>query len=526
VDGGGSQTLTLPPEFANDKALRVFGGWFPDSKHFLVSAAVPESPAILWSISLAGDGPTRIAEIKELFGPAKVSPDGKAIAYTRVNRTGGAAEMWAMDADGKSPRLIKSADPQSSFTSVGWSPSGNRLVYINREHRADRPDITVRTCDLQGRDVTTIVHELRLNGFAWTSPNRFIYSRTSDPGGTDSDNLLELRVTENGVPQGTARRLTDWSGFFAAGFTSSADGKHLAFLRGNSHIDIFVGDFGARDQAIANLRPLPIDDNYNIPLTWTLDSRELLFSSKHAENRLMYRKAVDDKTPARLVTDSAGMSFYIARPTPDGSAVILEGTPNGHFESGLYRAELSGGSPRLLFKTNDFVLYWCTNRVANLCVLGQMDPGTSEFVITRFDPQQGDRKELLRIPLEPGTSARIGDDYAWQLAPDGSQIAILKRHGTGIRLIPLNGEPVRTFQLKAHTDVFDLNWTSDSKSLLISALAPEGAAILHVDLEGNAHQLWQQRQAHWVGVMQSPDARRIITYSVIDAANVWMIDNF
>ena len=46
--------------------------------------------------------------------------------------------------------------------------------------------------------------------------------------------------------------------------------------------------------------------------------------------------------------------------------------------------------------------------------------GTNKFQEdASFDPLGGKGKELLRIPLEPGTGAGVGGDYAWQLSPDG-----------------------------------------------------------------------------------------------------------
>jgi len=59
------------------------------------------------------------------------------------------------------------------------------------------------------------------------------------------------------------------------------------------------------------------------------------------------------------------------------------------------------------------------------------------LVVASLDPLGAREKELLRIPLEPGSSADVGGDYAWQLSPDGSRIGIVKRHENQIRLVPL-----------------------------------------------------------------------------------------
>ena len=70
--------------------------------------------------------------------------------------------------------------------------------------------------------------------------------------------------------------------------------------------------------------------------------------------------------------------------------------------------------------TEGFVQFWRTDKAANLCVFGRPSADKNELVVVGFDPLGGPGKELVRIPLEAGTSADIGFDYWWQLSPDGS----------------------------------------------------------------------------------------------------------
>ena len=519
--------LKLPPELLNDRSPKVFGGWYPNSRQFLASNAQTGRPVSLWSISTDGAEAQKIASVDGLWGTPRVSPDGSRIAYMRIHTQSGAGEIWLMGPKGEDPRLIKIADSQSSFSNLAWAPTGQRLAYIYDDHRAGIRNIALKSCDLEGRNVTTLVRDIRLDGFAWTSPERLVYSKTTDPGGTDSDNLLEVRVDENGVPQGQPQPLTDWSGFFATDFSSSRDGKHLAFLRGSSKIEIDVVDLTSNGTRVANLHVFNADENFNVPLAWTHDSTEIIFSSKRADRRLIYARGIYQQTPAQLITNTSTMSFYLARTTPDGAAILVEGSPNDLEEvSGIYRAELNGGAPRLLFATNDFVMYWCTLAEANFCVLGQMAPETNELAIEKFDPSTGGKKEALRIPLEPGSSARLGYDYSWQLSPNGQMIAILKRHDRWIKLVPLDGSATKTFSLKAHSDVFEVNWAADSKGLFLSVLEPDGASVLYADLKGRTSPLFKGRQALWIGAMQSPDGKRLAITILAEEANAWVVDDF
>jgi len=359
------------------------------------------------------------------------------------------------------------------------------------------------------------------------SSGRFIYSRNTEVGSAESDNLWELRVDgKNGTPQGKARQLTDWSGFSVYSFSATADGKQLAFLRGNDHASVFVGDLAGNESRLVNSRRLTLDDNYNLPLAWTPDSREVIFSSQRASNRLMYRQALDQGSTPQLITPATDTNFYAARLSPDGAWILLEGAPSGSHKMGLYRVDLRGGAPQLLFNTEGFVMFWCTTRAANFCVFGQPSKGKNELVVAAFDPLGGPGKELVRIPLEAGSNADIGFDYSWQLSPDGSRIGIVKSHGNQIRLVPLAGGPTRTITIKGYSDLMDLNWAIDSQSIFVSTLEPGGATLLHVALNGDAQPVWQRPQLNATWGFPSPDGRHLALLGASSEANVWIISNF
>jgi len=240
----------------------------------------------------------------------------------------------------------------------------------------------------------------------------------------------------------------------------------------------------------------------------------------------MFRQALDPGSAPQSLTPAADKNFYVARLSPDGAWVLMEGKPTGSHEIALYRVNLRGGAPQLLFNTEGFVQYWCTNKAADFCVFGPPSAGKNELVIAAFDPRSGPGKELVRIPLEVGTSAGIGFDYWWQLSPDGSRIGIVKRHGNQIQLVPLGGGQTRTITTKGYSDLLDLNWAMDSQSMFVSTLEPDGATVLHVDLNGDAQRVWHQSQAVFTWGLPSPDGRHLAILGSNSEANVWMIDNF
>jgi serine/threonine protein kinase/Tol biopolymer transport system component len=526
VETGAAQSLPLPPGIQAETASWAFGGWYPDSTRFIVSVAIPGKPVSVWSVPVRGAVAQRLADVEDMSGLPRISPDGSSIAYTRLRSTFGAREIWLMGPRGESPHKIQTSENQFTFMDIAWSPAGNRIAYIYSREAGDR-NVSIQSCDLSGANKTTILRDNKLNTFAWIPPRRLIYSQSAIRGTAESDNLWELRIDKkNGTPQGEARRLTDWSGFSAYGFSATADGKGLAFLRGSYRVAVFVGDLADNGRRLLNAHPLTLDDNINIPMAWTPDSREVLFSSKRAAARLIYKQALEPGSAPQLVTSVPGMDFYLARVTPDGAWLILEGRPSGSNQIALYRLGIKGGDPQLIFHSDGFIQYGCTNKAANLCVFGQTPAGKNELVVTSFDPLSANTKELLRIPIDPGTSAAVGEDYTWQLSPDGSRIGIARRHANQIRLVRLYGGPATIITMKGHSDIEDLYWAIDSQSLFVSTGAPGGGTLLHVDLNGQAQPIWQRPQTAWTWGFPSPDGRHLAIVGDSSAANVWMISNF
>lgn len=528
VATGIGQKVALPPGTEQDKASWTFGSWYPDSARFLASVSAPGTPSAVWSIPvMEGKAPEKLAEVEDMFGGANVSPNGQKIAYERRRASIGAREIWVMGANGESPHKVFTAENQATIKDIAWSPKGNRIAYLYRRVTGDQTEIMVETCDLAGALTTTVLLDSHLNAFTWTPSGRFIYSSNTERGSSQFDNLWELQVdAENGTPRGKARQLTDWSGFSVYGFSATANGKQLVFLRGNSHASVFVGDLADKGSHLQNSRRLTLDDNYNLPSAWTPDSREVLFSSERISNRVMYRQAIDPGSSAQRLTSLVNTNFYLAVLSPDRTGILLEGEPLDSRKIGLYRVDAKGAAPRLLFNIGGFVLFSCSDKTANLCVFGRPTADKNELVVVSFDPSGGAEKELLRIPLEIGSSADIGFDYWWQLSPDGSQIGILKKHGNQIKLVPLSGGPTRTITINGYSGLTELFWAVDSQSMFVSALAPGGAVLLRVSLSGEAQPIWHRRQsAHTWGV-PSPDGHHLAIMDSNSESNAWIINNF
>ena len=377
MDTGEPRSVPPIPGIEPLTAEWVFGGWYPDSSGFIASVTLPGNPVRLWSVSTRGGTPEKIAEVEDAVGAWNISPDGSHIAYGKRGSALGAHEIWLIGPRGESSHRILTADNRTPFGGIVWSPSGKRIA-----HTLALPDghLLVESCDLNGANRTTILRDNALNALAWIAPGRLIYSRSTQRGGARTGDLWELSVDEeNGIPHGKSRRLTDWSGYSIHHLSATVDGKHLAFLRSAHHASAVVGDLAGNGTRLLNPRRLTIDDNINIALAWTPNSREVIFSSQRAATRQIYRQALVPGSTPQAITSTPGTNFYMARLSPDGAWVILEGEPLGSNRMLLYRVAISGGNPQLIFPVEDLTQFWCTNQAGNVCVLGRPDPHNNEL---------------------------------------------------------------------------------------------------------------------------------------------------
>jgi serine/threonine protein kinase len=525
LETGETQTMPLPPSVKPENAFWGFASWYPDSTRFVADLVIPGKPWSLWSVPILGGTPQELVE--NFSGDGVVSPDGTYIAYSTGECEFGAREIWLMGPHGESPHKILAAGDQAGFGKFVWSRTGRRIAYQYSHRDGSMTDVSVESCDLNGANKMTVLSDDQLADFGWISPGRFIYSRRVQGASITTENLWELRVDEAGAPQGKPRQLTDWSGFWINSLSATPDGKHLAFLRGTSHESVFVGDLANNGTRLLNPHRLTVDEHLNMPQSWTADSRSVIFVS-YRDHPQIYKQALDGSAP-QAITSTAGLDFDDwngVRLSPEGAWVLFAGLPRNSPPGAawrLFRVSVNGGATQPLFEVPPLPeTFYCTNRVANFCAYPtQADEGRS-LVITAFDPAGSKGKELMRISTEPGAT------YQWGLSPDGSQIAILKTDwNTGqIRFITVSGGQARTVTVKGYVHLNSCDWAPDSKSVFVGTWGPAGAALLRIDLEGNAQPVWQQPEPSQTWGIPSPDGRHLAMYGTGWDANVWMIDNF
>jgi hypothetical protein len=163
----------------------------------------------------------------------------------------------------------------------------------------------------------------------------------------------------------------------------------------------------------------------------------------------------------------------------------------------------------------------CPLAPADVCFVGQLSEDGQKRIISAFDPLTGKAHEVrtIAIPL------RIL--FNWMPSPDASRLAILEFNAMEgrIRLLSLRGEPERDIVVKGWAGFNSVDWAADGRSLFISSQSPTSTTLLHVDLEGHATPLWDQRGSQTYAIA-APNGRELAIAGMTSGSNVWMIENF
>jgi hypothetical protein len=239
----------------------------------------------------------------------------------------------------------------------------------------------------------------------------------------------------------------------------------------------------------------------------------------------IYKQELNRDFAETLVTAD---STLFGRTSPDGRWLLYFSNPDfNSLDSGssvplrLMRMPVTGGPPELVLTARLYGSAWCALSPSTLCLFAERAPDRKELVFTTFDPVRGKGHELVRFATDPNA------DYgSWSPSPDGTRIGIIKTGGNHIYVLPLDGSPIRDITVTGWSGLNTFVWSVDGKGFFISNTTGLGSNQLFVDLNGNAHTLWQQKAAFFTWAVPSPDGRYLALFGQEFNRNMWMIENF
>ena len=519
IESGETQTIPQLESFKGSRVEWRIACWFPDSTRFLANLNLRrgQHPSI-WTVSVLGGIPRKLRDEAEAWS---LSRDGSLIAFATNYGSVGPREIWLMGPNGEHERKLFDTDENSSIGGAQFSPDGQRLVYFKSPEMSGKPGDAIETRDLKGGPPTTLVSSTRLRdhwGFldrrlvhALALDRRLIYVLTEE-GNEDTCNYWEMPIDPHtGKPTGNPRRMTNWAGFCLGGASVTADGKRLAFMESTHKSSVYVASLQRSGMRIASPRLLTLSEGENQPLDWTADSRAVIFNSNRNGHWGIFRQSLDADAAEPIVSgpeDALG-----ARVSPDG-AWILYATPEL-----LMRVAITGGPSQLVLAAP---LRWfrCAKAPATLCVFCEQTPDRKQLIFTALDPLKGRGRELARFDADPTAG------YDWDLSPDASFIDIRKNREPRLSMLSLTGQEPRELIVKGWSTLINLDWAADGKGLFTSSPVERGSVLLYVDLQGNAHPLWEQRGSLATWAIPSRDGRHLALSGWTTNTNFWMLENF
>jgi len=541
LETGELRTLPKPSWFPSDGVWNV-ASWFPDGTQLLTNLLQPGGHSSIWAVSVMGENPRQLRDDAKAWA---VSPDGLRIAFT-IGAPDYRREIWTMRAGGENLQKVLAGGGNEIFVDIQWSPAGGRIAYGRGRATPDGVEVTIGTIDLNdGKPTVLVSHPLlwcRIDRgfFSWLRGGRLVYSRFDTPAllysrfdtppfpaRIGTGNIWEVPVdARSGESSGKPVQLTRWGGLSVGVLGSTADGKRLAVLRQSRQDLAYVGELEAGGTRMLPPHRLTFSDVNDTPFAWTPDGKEVIIESDRNGHWEIFKQPLDQETAKPLVTGS--QDFSAPRLSPDGSWLLYLVVPRSFGSSTptpLMRIPVSGGPSQLVLETHNWVDYKCARAPATLCVLEEASPDNRLLTVTAFDPVKGRGRVLATVAVDP--RAR----YYVSPSPDGTRLAFLKMGEPEghIQLLALDGRPLRDITFKGWPGCTSLDWAPDGKGMYCGTMTAQGAALLYVDLDGNAQLLWHQRGA--VGLwgiwgVPSPDGRFLAIMTETVDSNIWMVENF
>jgi eukaryotic-like serine/threonine-protein kinase len=529
IESGETRTLPQLDALKEKQVDWEFGGWFPDSTRFLVSAypfglrpeELSSHGASIWISSVLGTVPRHI---RDDALANSISPDGSTIAFTMNAGRFGDREIWLMGPDGANARKLYDTDEDSALGGVAWSPNGKLIAYS----RIDSEGASLLSRDLKGGPPTIIFPPSvgnQIFEYLWL-PGRLIYSMAEPQAvGVSGCNFWEMRLDgDTGKPIGEPRRLTSWSGFCMSGESATADGKKLAFLRWASHFTIYMANLDASGTRIVSSRHFTLSESADFPGAWTPDGKALVFVSNRGGHFGVYKQFLGEDNAQPLATPEEGARNAVV--APDGKWVLYfvhrynpTGSGGGSKPDPLMRVPVGGGPSQLvLTAVSPESQVSCARPPSDLCVIAELSGDRKEVIVDAVDPVKGRGSELTRFAVDPND-----DRWDIEVSPDATRVAALRGLEDPIYILSLRGKKMREVQVKGWSNLRGLNWSADGKGLFVVTTQKGYGTVLHVDPQGHATVLWERAIG---SSAESPDGHHLCIESNTVDQNFWMLENF
>jgi eukaryotic-like serine/threonine-protein kinase len=530
---------------------QITPSWARDGTIFLANAKPHGARPSIWAVPVTGGPPQKLRDDALAW---TVSRDGSWVAFGANLGRLYYRELWLMRPDGGEARKLYEVDDDSAIGGAEWSPDGQRLAYPRWHHAiGGKFEWHIESRDLKGGPPVTVASDFDLTDitdWSWVPDGRILYTVPDYSDSRENTcNFWQTRMgPRGGEPLEKPKRLTNWSGFCIDSPSATADGKKLAFRRSTVQSSVYLADLQANGARISTPRRLTLNEGRDFPAAWTADSKGVVFVSNRNGRWELFRQSLDKDTAEPIAkasedeaerTEAGEFNPTIPRMSPDGSWILytIWRRSSGSSPSiELMRVRIAGGAPEPVLTTAPRSLhsFRCGRSPATLCAMAERTQDRKQLIFTAFDPLQGHGRELARFDTNPTPDA----EYAWDLSPDGTRIAILKRSEATIHILSLSRQASQQIVGKGWGGLQSVDWAADGSGLFVSSVREGGSALLRLDLKGSGQLLWAYQGTVEPGItafvggplapwaVPSPDGRHLAICGWSLNANIWLMENF
>ena len=406
--------------------------------------------------------------------PVTFSPDGKRMAYVRVDAVGANVQvnLLVANADGTDEETLNSRNGDIGLYQNGaaaWSPDGKIIAFPIRPYDGGKAYMKIVGVSVADRAESTLTSQRwrYIQDVAWLPDGSSFIMNARDEASAPE---LALQIWRVSYPGGKASRITnDLNNYMRVGV--SADGNTLMALdmhwtygisiapaedpsaaepvtrgtidRRDGYLGLsmmpdgrllYVSDFnGKRDLWTVNAdgtSPTQLTDgpHKDIYPAVTSDGRYVVFESTRENAHSIWRVDADGRNPTRLTRGA-----YDAEPvcSPDGKWVVYVAYEDGR-PPVLRRVSIEGGDSVVL--TQEFSEH------------PAFSPDGKVIAYYRMDMEKRDRRDIVFIPSEGGAPIKtlpapknFGSFMRW--APAGDSLSYRDNTFSGVWRLPLNGTP-------------------------------------------------------------------------------------
>ena len=442
---GSNESAAVPAE-AGEHSGVVFS---PDDSFLYYRRKRPEDSGSLYRVPVKGGAPQRASD--EVSGSAALSPDGRRLAFVRLEPSTWEASLVVSNSDGSGESTLAKLRRPRYFDqhSVAWSPDGRAIACFagtaTRYSEARFQLVEVRLKDGSQRVITKQPWAWP-QAVAWAPKGDFLIVTAASRG----DDIYQLWMVAH--KSGVVSRLTnDLSNYGRVTLTS--DGTSLAAVESENSSAIWVVPRGEVSRA-ARIDVAPLRSTH-AAVAWTPDGR-IIYSDPTGDYRNLWLIDPDGGHRRRLTSGPGNKDQIVI--TRAGRYIVYKQQGN------IWRMDSDGTHARQLTQ-------------GPLDVHPNVTPDGRTVVYGSFadwSPAVGGEPTLWRVPIEGGNAVQISPQPASYpvVSPDGTHVGCIYFPGKDPRfsddhvaMLAFNGTGgFRIFE-SAPSDETPLSWSPDGKGL-------------------------------------------------------------